>query len=246
MKLRKGRKVNNEGSAMIVAIVVSMVVMAFCLSLLLVAYSLFNSTVKKNKIEQCKSVMETYSISVDKSLTVPVYTDINKMNEDFINAKNNLWFYLRYNINQENWPDYVSEEESGHDMKAACRYFDLNLSSEGEGFQNYSDNITTCIYWEKVFGFEASSEESNDDLTEYEDERLIKVHVKMTCKIDDLIYEVENVYDLTITENDMDENEDEDNSLIHDSLHIGTSSVNPSGNEINESERWVFTFDERK
>lgn len=53
---------------MIVAIVVSMVVVVFCLSLLLVSYALFSSSVRRVTQNQCRELSKTISIEIEKEL----------------------------------------------------------------------------------------------------------------------------------------------------------------------------------
>ena len=72
-KLRQFHKEENRGSAMIVAIVVSMVVVVFCLSLLLVSYALFSSSVRRVTQNQCRELSKTISIEIEKELTTPAY-----------------------------------------------------------------------------------------------------------------------------------------------------------------------------
>jgi len=50
----KIKKMDNRGSAMITAIVVGVVMAVFCLSLLLVTYTLYAQTAKRNALIQCK------------------------------------------------------------------------------------------------------------------------------------------------------------------------------------------------
>ena len=100
---------------MIVAIVVSMVVVVFCLSLLLVSYALFSSSVRRVTQNQCRELSKTISIEIEKELTTPAYTSFDMQKQDVTDGKNLLWQYLRYNVCQGNWPYYESESstESG-------------------------------------------------------------------------------------------------------------------------------------
>lgn len=91
---------------MIVAIVVSMVVVVFCLSLLLVSYALFSSSVRRVTQNQCRELSKTISIEIEKELTTPAYTSFDMQKQDVTDGKNLLWQYLRYNVCQGNWPYY--------------------------------------------------------------------------------------------------------------------------------------------
>ena len=64
---------DNRGSAMIVAIVVSIIVIAFTLSLLLVSYSLFTSSSKKVTQAQVKELAKSISFEICDELTKPTF-----------------------------------------------------------------------------------------------------------------------------------------------------------------------------
>ena len=148
-KLRQFHKEENRGSAMIVAIVVSMVVVVFCLSLLLVSYALFSSSVRRVTQNQCRELSKTISIEIEKELTTPAYTSFDMQKQDVTDGKNLLWQYLRYNVCQGNWPYYESESSTDHGEKAAYRYF--TLAATGGDTTKYAamaDDISVCIYWE--------------------------------------------------------------------------------------------------
>ena len=57
--MRKLHK-DDSGVAMIMALIVGVVVMAFCLSLLLVTYTLYSQTARKNAQMQCKVLAQSY------------------------------------------------------------------------------------------------------------------------------------------------------------------------------------------
>ena len=64
---------DNRGSAMIVAIVVSIIVITFTLSLLLVSYSLFVSNERKVTQSQVKELSKSISIEIGDELTCPQF-----------------------------------------------------------------------------------------------------------------------------------------------------------------------------
>lgn len=57
---------NNDGVAMVVALVVGVVIMVFCLSMLLVTYTLFAQTSRQTTQLQCKLLAQSYSEALDK------------------------------------------------------------------------------------------------------------------------------------------------------------------------------------
>ena len=70
---------DNSGSAMVMTLIVGMVVMAFCLSLLLVAFTLF-SQMNHNTIQfQCKTLAQSY---------------LESLKTDFCNPDSDLIKYL--------------------------------------------------------------------------------------------------------------------------------------------------------
>lgn len=236
MNIMKGKKIDNRGSAMIVSLVIGTVVMVFCLSLLLVSYSLYTSTVKNAKYEQCKQITESYSRYLDASLVAPAYSDIEDMYTDLNNSKNNIWFYLRYNLLQDNWPLYVFDESTDEDEKKAYRYFKVVPSNDGNGFSKYASNISTCMYLVK--------DEVDEDIEDKE--KNYYLHVIVECDLGDVSYRVENIYNLNIMELELEENPSEDYSQKCSAVEVGNALVNPSNNHITVSERWMITFDERK
>ena len=98
MRLKK----DNKGAAMIVALVVMTVLMMFCLSLLLVVYSLYTSILKKNSALQCKEACKTMSFELQSELTEPEYADYESQRaaKEGVTGTggDSLWFYIRYNI----------------------------------------------------------------------------------------------------------------------------------------------------
>ena len=53
------------------------------------------------------------------------------MNNEMFNdmdSKNVIWFYLRYNLLQANWPKYIRDDSTDEDENKAYRYiFDFLL-----------------------------------------------------------------------------------------------------------------------
>ncbi|MBQ9608261.1 MAG: hypothetical protein IJV15_02315 [Lachnospiraceae bacterium] len=207
---------DNRGSAMIVAIVVSIVVIAFTLSLLLVAYSLFSSNTKKVTQTQVKELAKSVSIEIENELTQPHFDSKEELLSEINNPKHYLWLYLRYNIVQLNWP-YYDVSTAGHTEVYAYRYFDINVAGgDMTKYATMADEITVCMYW------------SDDDLSE-KDETMLAVEVSVKKDTQSCIYTT--YYDLSLAD--------------YDDVPVANSTLNdvfnPNGNAIDISENWVWT-----
>lgn len=73
MIIQRLKQINrdNSGVAMIVAMIVGVVVMIFCLSLLLVTYTFYTQTVKTTTNEQCKMLAQSFSETLGKDMEDP-------------------------------------------------------------------------------------------------------------------------------------------------------------------------------
>ena len=153
-------KSSNEGATMIVIIIIMTILIVFTFSLTLVAYTLYASQNKNIASLKCSEAANSLSIALTDEIT---YTD--DANGYYIEDHSFLYNYLRYNICQDDatWPHYVSETVSGHDKKAACRYFNLKytdlkkeviVKSNGDNEKKNVDFVeglpaktVVCIYW---------------------------------------------------------------------------------------------------
>ena len=230
IKRIKESKLNkdNRGSAMIVAIVVSIIVIAFTLSLLLVSYSLFVSNERKVTQTQVKELSKSISLEIGDELTRPNYDDsqalLDAINND-VNAKYcapdyNMWFYIRYNLFQTNWPYFKDETTAGHVGANAYRYFKLNLTGgDTTSYSAMADDISVCMYWE--------CEDFN-----IKDQAVLTVEVTVTKG--DQKSTTTSYYELGVSYysgnmSDKVENDKEDHAF------------NPAGNTIDLNERWTWS-----
>ncbi|MDO5127091.1 MAG: hypothetical protein Q4D54_05005 [Eubacteriales bacterium] len=219
---------HNKGSAMLIAIIVSVVVVAFCLSLLLVCYSLYASAVRKVTSRQCKELAKSLSIELEQELTklnFASYEEEKLALERVSNGENSLWFYLRYNLFQENWPGYKAEY-SEEQNKLSYREFTLDLSGgDSSRYEAQTSDITLCVYWK------------NEDVLLMKEETLLCVEVHVTK--DDQSAIMRNYFTLSVS--------NYPSTTL--SGEIDTSQaleiVNPSGYSIDEDEHWKWNFQER-
>lgn len=244
MRLKK----DNKGAAMIVALVVMTVLMMFCLSLLLVVYSLYTSTLKKNSTLQCKEACKTMSFELQSELTEPVYTDYESQSvaQKSVTGTggDSLWFYIRYNIWQDSWP-YYSSTERGHGKDTAYRYFTITPS---EGVAGMTEDIKVCIYWEKDNTIDdtvsddiatdgTGQEADGSDVLEQRADTIL--HVIVTCSKNEQSYSIETEYTLMAGEYADITDKTEEETMLR-------QGINPYNNSIYKFEKWQWVFSERE
>lgn len=225
LQLNQMKKRRNQGSAMMVAIVVSMVVLAFCLSLLLVSYALFSSSVRKVTQNQCRELAKSVSLELEQELTGAGYAAYQDQKAALDAGEDTFWQYIRYNLCQTNWPYYAGEDESGHDEKAAKRYFKLNINGgDTSKYTAMADDISVCVYWEN----DGSYTSSKDGLV---------LCVDVTCTKGKQSASMTSRYELTCADYE---------DIEADVTDTGTLAVNPSGNMVVSAEHWIWSFLERE
>ena len=146
---------DNSGSAMVMTLIVGMVVMAFCLSLLLVAFTLF-SQMNHNTIQfQCKTLAQSY---------------LESLKTDFCNPDSDLIKYLSSKMEApeegneiwvaQNLPESELEELKQNGLKP---YKDLYLQVDASGY-----TMDICMTYERTQATaeEDSENESDDEIEE--------------------------------------------------------------------------------
>lgn len=120
---------DDSGVAMIVALIVSVVVMVFCLSLLLVAYTLFSQTNRNNIQLQCKFLAQSYA---------------EDLKEEMEDTDSDMVKYLQYKMTDTAsaygvWisTDASAEEREEYTLKGVKTYEELNLEVDAEGYHIY-------------------------------------------------------------------------------------------------------------
>ena len=132
--MKKKALKQKEGSALLIAIVIMMVLTMLTLALLLVSYSLFATANKQQGMEQCKEMAQSLSRELEEEITGTDvdFSTYDEMKTAYEAGESPLWFYLRFNLWQSDWP-YYNEEERGHTAAYAYRYFDINTGTGKEG-----------------------------------------------------------------------------------------------------------------
>lgn len=150
---------NKDGSSLLIAIVIMMVVMLFSVTLLSASYSAYNSAVKQKNAEQCKILAQGISREIEGEITGFTEAELTEIEtalalEDpsdhtlvSLEQKYPLWFYIRRNLWQNDWPYYDSDGlERGHSAKYADRYFTLDGTGEND---EILDGVSIKMYWNK-------------------------------------------------------------------------------------------------
>lgn len=146
---------DNSGSAMVMTLIVGMVVMAFCLSLLLVAFTLF-SQMNHNTIQfQCKTLAQSYLESLKTDFCNPD-SDLIKYLSSKMEAPeegNEIWI-------AQNLPESELEELKQNGLKP---YKDLYLQVDASGY-----TMDICMTYERTQATaeEDSENESDDEIEE--------------------------------------------------------------------------------
>lgn len=143
------KKKKNRGSAMIMAIIVSVIIMVFALSLLLLSYSLYATVVKEKKEMQYKELAFSVSKEIEQDITTNFSSHENQKNAQDA-GKNPIWFYVRYGLwqNDDIWP-YFNEDENQHKRVSAYRYYKMN--TESSEFSNVMGDVLITMYWDSSY-----------------------------------------------------------------------------------------------
>lgn len=168
--MRDGKKrfyIDNKGSSLITALVVSAVLLVLCLSLLLVSYTLF-SEVNEQDLEMPKREL-AYSVAeeIEQELfdVDCKYSNEEEMQAFYEASKDELWKYVRYNIWQNFGPEgqlltgdtwlYYDEAVPGHNNLEECsRYFSLDTDGT-------ASKITVQLYWSLPKDFDKDTEKKD-------------------------------------------------------------------------------------
>lgn len=128
---------NNRGVAMIYALIVGAVVMAFCLSLLLVTYTLYAQTNRQNTQLQCKLMAQTFAQQLEQDLKTNI-DDSELVHYMGTSIKENSWRSLEAEDNMEKATDYTKlfidcdSEVAGYTYNVVFTYI-INTADEDEG-----------------------------------------------------------------------------------------------------------------
>jgi type II secretory pathway pseudopilin PulG len=206
---------------MIVATIVGAVIMVFVLSLLLVSYSLFTTAARKETQLQCQELARSVNQEIRQELMKPDY-DTYEDQLAAVGTENDLWFFLRYNLWQDDaWP-YFHEGESGHNKSDSYRYFTID-ATDAEELGGMADQILITMYWE------IDSEEPAAET----DKSFTTLHIKVEAQKGDCAYAMESAYALTVIAYD---------SAAEDG-ELEDAGSNPFHEVIDKNEKWAWEPD---
>ncbi len=180
-RISKSYNMNNKGSAIITALVVSAVLLVLCLSLLLVAFSLFTSSVSNTTDFSDREYIYSVVEEVERELTGvnASYTDTQTLYSFFTDENDNhkFWDYIRCNLWQgfeansngaydqraedSNitggiWPYYKENETNNHGNLEKCsKYFTLNTEDQSKR------KVIAQFYWELPENWNGTLEDKN-------------------------------------------------------------------------------------
>ncbi|HAF26507.1 MAG TPA: hypothetical protein DCG85_04230 [Lachnospiraceae bacterium] len=186
---------DDHGAALFVVVVIVLVLSILCLSLIMTAGALYNSS--KNAIIKLQTQEAAVSVSkeIEKEITKPNYTSFADESNDRSAGKNALWFYLRDNIkNDGTWPYYAEAgnkqniESANHGAAEAYRYFDLTESGTSE-LPIVSGDTTVYMYW--------SPAGKNDSVDAYDTSPSGRtLYITVVCEREGGMYTVTSTYKL--------------------------------------------------
>ena len=137
------QRLNNAGVAMLMVLIVSAVVMVFCLSLLLVTYSLFTQTSRQTTGMQCRLLAQSSAESIREELKDP---------------SSELSVYLKSQIQSGNWVPEDALEEAEGDLPQNGTFerlrFHLNMGDKTPDYR-----VTVVM----TYSLNATDEESGGD-----------------------------------------------------------------------------------
>lgn len=136
------RRRTDQGAAMPVAIIVSMVIMIFSLSLLLVTYSLYSSVQGGTVSMQCRELAASLSAEVGQEIMQQARQEDDAAGQAE-GRQTPLYGYLRAMLWQEDvWQHY--DPEGTLALEECCKYFALEIP---DGCEDMADQILMTLYW---------------------------------------------------------------------------------------------------
>lgn len=207
---------DNRGSAIITALIVSVVMMFLCLSVLLVAFSLFSTVTEGDSDLKNRELIYSAVTEIEQEIVSagPDYSTLDGLKSAMEKGEDNLWFFLRCNLWQKKWPYYDEKEKKHNDIVECSRYFEIEV---GEA----ADSLRVQLYWEK------------NGATDGDKSGTVLHAVFRLMEKGELKNKVEREYLLEMAE------------IPHTSKEKKytpeNSGINPLGNKINPWEKWTWT-----
>lgn len=232
-KTIKIRKLNNKGSALVTTMVVAVVVTAFVLSLILVAYSLFSNVMDKSYDFEARELAESAIAELDREL-ISKYASYDDFKDAAQAGDNPYYMYVRFNMGSSNWT-YYEKTVPAHflDAENVCKYFAMDFMTIEEN-PNYAipGTVKVTMYWERDVSA-ASTATEQEDIEKSTPGAIL--HVKVDSEYKNAVYSVSRVYSLDIISvAGVGEAEDDKNVVI-------SGGFNPEGNSISSDRMWIWS-----
>ncbi|MBR0147933.1 MAG: hypothetical protein IJM23_01910 [Lachnospiraceae bacterium] len=122
---------DNRGSAMITAIVVGVIMAVFCLSLLLVTYTLYAQTAKRNALIQCKYAAGSMAQLLEEELKDPTSDLNNKLEAEMRHQKDDGSF-------TGTWAPAGNSSSEADDVLA----YRMDYSGDESAFKAYAFDVS--------------------------------------------------------------------------------------------------------
>ena len=149
----------NDGSTMVVAIIIIAVLIVFTFSLMLITYTLYASQNKRISSMKCSEAANTLSLAIGKDIDAKRSIDEDECPE----KKSYLYQYLRYNIYQDStWPYYLNDNDAEHNKEVATRYFRL-INNKKTVYDKEGEPLTVGKKTETAEGENSENPDDDDD-----------------------------------------------------------------------------------
>lgn len=150
--VKKKTLTKKDGSALLVAIIIMAVVMMLSLALMLVSFNLYATASRQQNMAQCKELAQSLSGALESEITIPPFESYSEQMDALEAGQYPLWFYLRYNVGQSNWPYF--NDQRRHTEEYAQRFFRILPSDDATEEAKLMDDISIIMYWESETGLE--------------------------------------------------------------------------------------------
>lgn len=149
-RIKKALK-NQDGSAILFAIAIMVVLVVFALALLLVSYSLFSTASREQTSLQSREMAQTLSTCLQYELEAE--TTANIMGTSDFYEEYPLWNEVYDGISGNKWLDY-DPSVYGHSKERTVRYYTLSVDRVQNGLtEDYAREMNKyteiSLYWKK-------------------------------------------------------------------------------------------------
>ena len=214
---------NNRGSALVYVLCVMAVIVVLCLSLLLLSFSMYKSSLGYKNQEQCQLLAVSLSGEIRDELEndgnswyitfdgntvakrIPIYSYDSKNKKPGSKEAPELVDFIIRNMWSSEWPYYDEEEEGSHSHSKRAAVRELKLDTDAiadESFRKLAGDITVEMYWgstsEKVMETDSEKKKNGTPLV-----------VTVKCRIGKQSSTITSTYELAYSTDSKPEDENE-------------------------------------